>query len=76
MVLGRRKSYIVKKQNSDPDKNATTNRPMCINCFLPLSNLFYYLYETQFMQESLWKNEKQIARNINFTSHYIDNIFH
>jgi hypothetical protein len=47
IVLGRGTSYFVKKQNSDPNKNATTDRPNCINCFLPLSDLFYYLYEAQ-----------------------------
>ena len=76
IVLGRDKSYFVKKQNSDPNKNATTDRPICINCFLPLPDLFYYLYETQFMQGSLGKNDKKIDRMFNFTSHYRDNIFH
>jgi hypothetical protein len=76
IVLGRGKSYFVRKQNSDPNTNATTDRPICINCFLPLPDLFYYLYETQFMQGSLGKNDKKIARMFNFTSHYRDNIFH
>jgi hypothetical protein len=34
------------------------------------------MYETQFMQGSLRKNDKKIARMFNFTSQYRDNIFH
>jgi hypothetical protein len=49
----------VKKKNSDPNKNATTDRPNCINCFLPLSDLFYYLYEAQLIQASPWKKEQE-----------------
>ena len=39
-----------------------------------LAELFLYLYEADFIQGLLKKNEKKIARSFNFTSRYIDDV--
>ena len=45
--------------------------PMGTNCAPLLADLFFYLYETDFMQGLLKKNEKKLSRSFNFTLHYI-----
>jgi hypothetical protein len=44
---------------------------MGTNCAPLLADLFFYLYETDFMQGLLKKNEKKLSRSFNFTLHYI-----
>ena len=39
-----------------------------------LADLFLYLYEEDFIQGFLKKNEKKLARSFNFTFCYIDDV--
>ena len=52
----------------------TVDIPMGTNCAPLLADLFLYLYEADFIQGLLKKNEKKIARSFNFTFRYIDNV--
>ena len=52
----------------------TVSIPMGTNCTPLLTNLFLYLYEADFMQGHLKKNEKKLARSFNFTFRYIDDV--
>ena len=47
---------------------------MGTNCAHHLANLFFYLYEADFIQGLLKKNEKRLARSFNFTFRYIDDV--
>ena len=47
---------------------------MGTNCALLLTDLFLYLYEADFIQGLLKKNEKKLARSYNFTFRYIDDV--
>jgi len=47
---------------------------MGTNCVPLLVDLFLYSYETDFIQELLQKNEKQLVWFFNFTFHYIDDM--
>jgi hypothetical protein len=47
------------------------NRPMGANCAPLLTDLFLYLYKTDFIHGLLMKNEKKLARSFNFTFRYI-----
>jgi hypothetical protein len=46
--------------------------PMSTYCAPLLAGLFLHSYEADFIQELLKKNEKKLARSINFTFRYID----
>ena len=50
------------------------NRPMGTNCAPLLADLFLYLYEADFTQGLLKKNEKKLARSFHFTFCYIDDV--
>ena len=52
----------------------TVGIPMGTNCALLLTDLFLYLYEADFIQGLLKKNEKKLARSYNFTFRYIDDV--
>ena len=52
----------------------TVDIPMCTNCASLLADLFLYLYEADFIQRLLKKNEKKLARSFNFTFRYIDDV--
>ena len=54
----------------------TVGIPMGRNCAPLLANLFLYSYEADITQGLLKKNEKKLARSFNFTSRYIDDVFH
>jgi hypothetical protein len=45
---------------------------MDTNCAPLLADLFLYLYEADFIQGLLKKNERKLARSFNFTFRYID----
>jgi hypothetical protein len=45
----------------------TVDIPMGTNCAPLLADLFLYLYEADFIQGLLQKNEKKLARSFNFT---------
>jgi hypothetical protein len=47
---------------------------MCTNCASLLADLFLYLYEADFIQRLLKKNEKKLARSFNFTFRYTDDV--
>jgi hypothetical protein len=47
---------------------------MGTNCAHHLANLFFYLYEADFIQGLLKKNEKKLARSFNFTFRYKDDV--
>ena len=47
---------------------------MGTNCAPLLTDLFHYLYEADFIQGLLKKNEKRLARSFNFTFRYIDDV--
>ena len=47
---------------------------MGINCAPLLSDLFLHLYEADFIQGTLKKNEKMLARSFNFMFRYIDDV--
>ena len=48
--------------------------PMSTYCAPLLAGLFLHSYEADFIQELLKKNEKKLARSINFTFRYIDDV--
>ena len=48
--------------------------PMGTNCAPLLINLFRYLYEADFIQRLLKKNEKKLVRSSNFTFRCIDDV--
>ena len=48
--------------------------PMGTNCALLLAYLFLYSYEAYFIQGLLKKNEKKLARSLNFTFRYINDV--
>jgi hypothetical protein len=48
--------------------------PMATNCAPLLTDLCLYSYETDFIQGLLKKNERNLARSINITFRYIDNV--
>jgi hypothetical protein len=52
----------------------TVGIPMGTNCAPLLADLFLYLYEADFIQGLLKKNEKKLARSFNFTFRYIDDV--
>ena len=52
----------------------TVGIPMGTNCAALLADLFLYLYEEDFIQGLLKKNEKRVARFFNFTFRYIDDV--
>jgi hypothetical protein len=52
----------------------TVGITMGTNCAPLLADLFLYSYEADFIQRLLKKNEKKLARSINFTFHYIDDV--
>ena len=47
---------------------------MGTNCAPLLADLFLYSYEANFIQGILKKNEKKLARSLNFTLRYIDDV--
>ena len=47
---------------------------MGTDCSLLHADLFLYSYEADFIQGLLKKNEKKLARSLNFTSRYIDDV--
>jgi hypothetical protein len=47
---------------------------MSTNCAPLIANLFLYAYEADFIQRLFKKNEKKLARSLNFTFRYIDDI--
>ena len=47
---------------------------MGTNCVHLLADLFLYSYEADFIQGILKKNGKKLARSLNFTFRYIDDI--
>jgi hypothetical protein len=47
---------------------------MGTNCPPPLAALLLYSYEADFIQGLLKKNEKTLARSINFAFRYIDDV--
>ena len=47
---------------------------MGTNCAPHLADLFFYLYEADFIQGFLNKNEKKLARSFNFTFRYKDDV--
>ena len=49
----------------------TVGIPMGTNCAPLLADLFLYLYQADFKQGLLKKNEKKLSRSFNFTFHYI-----
>ena len=53
----------------------TVGIPMGTNCAPLLADLFLYSYEANFIQGLLKKNEKKLARSLNFTFRYIDDVF-
>ena len=52
----------------------TVGIPMGTNCAPLLVDLFLYLYEADFIQRLLKKNEKKLPRSFNFTFRYIDDV--
>jgi hypothetical protein len=52
----------------------TVGLPMGTNCASLLADLFIYLYEADFIQGLLKKNEKKLARSFNFTFRYLDDV--
>ena len=48
--------------------------PMGTNCAPFLADLFLYSYEADFIQGLLKKNEKKLARSLDFTFRYIDDV--
>ena len=52
----------------------TVGIPTGTNCAPLLVDLFLYLYEADFIQGLLKKNEKMLARSFNFTFRYIDDV--
>jgi hypothetical protein len=48
--------------------------PMGANCAPLLSDLFLFSYEADLIQGLLQKNEKKLARSLNFTFRYIDDV--
>ena len=52
----------------------TVGIPMSTNCAPLIANLFLYAYEADFIQRLFKKNEKKLARSLNFTFRYIDDI--
>jgi hypothetical protein len=52
----------------------TVGMPMGTNCAPLLADLFLYLYQADFIQGLLKKNEKKLSRSFNFTFHYIDDV--
>ena len=52
----------------------TVGIPMGTNCAPPLTALFLYSYEADFIQGLLKKNEKTLARSFNITFRYIDDV--
>jgi hypothetical protein len=47
---------------------------MGTNCVHLLADLFLYSYEADFIQGILKKNGKKLARSLNFTFRYIDDV--
>jgi len=47
---------------------------MGTSCAPPLADLFLYSYEADFIQGLLKKNEKKLARFVNFTFRYMDDV--
>ena len=47
---------------------------MGTNCAPLLADLFLYLYEADFIQGLLKKNENKLVRSFNFTFRYIDDV--
>jgi hypothetical protein len=47
---------------------------MGINCAPLLADLFFYSCEADFIQGLLTKNEKNLARSLNFTFRYVDDV--
>jgi hypothetical protein len=47
---------------------------MGTNCAPFLADLFLYSYEADFIQGLLKKNEKKLARSLDFTFRYIDDV--
>ena len=52
----------------------TVGMPMGTTCAPLLADLFLYSYEADFIQRLLKRNEKKLARSINFTFRYIDDV--
>jgi hypothetical protein len=52
----------------------TVDIHMGTNCAPLLADLFLYLYEADFIQGLLKKNEKKLARSFNYTFRYIDDV--
>ena len=87
LVLVRGRSYFV-QHHSDPTKKFSETDifnmleflidnigiPMGTNCAPLLADLFYYSYEADFIQGILKKNETKLARSINCTFRYINDV--
>jgi hypothetical protein len=52
----------------------TVGIPMGASCAPLLADLFLYLYEGDFMQGSLKKNERKLGGSFNFTVRYLDDV--
>jgi len=52
----------------------TVGIPMGTNCVPLLADLFLYSHEADFIKGLLKKNEKKLARSINFTFRYKDDV--
>ena len=52
----------------------TVGIPIGTNCAPPLADLFLYSHEAYFIQGLLKKSERKLARSVNFTFRYIDDV--
>ena len=52
----------------------TAGMHMGVICYPIFVDLFLSAYETDFIQRFLKKNEKELARSVNFTFRYIDDV--
>ena len=52
----------------------TVGIPMGASCAPLLADLFLYLYEGDFIQGSLKKNERKLGGSFNFTVRYLDDV--
>jgi hypothetical protein len=52
----------------------TAGMHMGVICYPIVVDLFLSAYETDFIQRFLKKNEKELARSVNFTFRYIDDV--
>ena len=52
----------------------TVGIPMGTTCAPLIADLFLYSYEADFMQGFLRKNERKLARSLNFTNSCVDDV--